>query len=211
MRTETIGNATLYLGDCLAILPSLPVADAVITDPPYGINYKPLRGGDGSKLFTEPVHDDDKPFDPAPFLSFKKLVLWGGNNYASRLPDNGGWLVWDKTPMGMKRGFAQSHAELAWTNCGRMVRKFPFQWGGEAHGGEPHYHPTQKPVALLEWCLQIVGDAELILDPFMGSCPVGIASLRAGRKFIGVEISPVYFEIACERLTNELKQEKLFA
>lgn len=198
--------ATIYHGDSREIVPALacnPVL--VLTDPPYGMAYKPKRGGDGSKRFTEGIIGDDKPFDPAFLLEFPKVVLWGANWYADKLPVSGGWIVWDKTPRGAKDGFAASHAELAWTNACSSVRKFSLQWGGEAHGGEPHYHPTQKPVALMEWTLcQFTGTNGLVLDPFMGSGPVLLAAKNLGRKAIGIELDEKYCEIAARRLSQEV-------
>ena len=203
--------ATIYHGRCEDVLPSL-VAVApnvapglVLTDPPYGMNYKPLRGGDGSKRFREGVAGDAEPFDPSHLLAFPRLVLWGANWYADRLPPSGGWIVWDKTPRGAKDGFAASHAELAWTNLCSSVRKFPLQWGGEAHGGEPHYHPTQKPVALMEWVMgQFPKASGLVLDPYMGSGPVLLAAKNLGRRAIGIEVDERYCEIAAKRLAQEV-------
>jgi site-specific DNA-methyltransferase (adenine-specific) len=184
----------IYHGDCLDVVPRLSVAPAlVLTDPPYGMDYKPKRGSDGSKRWQDGVAGDAVPFDPAHLLVFPRLVLWGANWYADRLPASGGWIVWDKTPRGAKNGFAASHAELAWTNCCSSVRKFSMQWGGEAHGGEPHLHPTQKPVGLMRWVLrQFTEVGDLVLDPYMGSGPVAQACREEGRRYIGIEIEERY-------------------
>ena len=201
-------SVQLYCGDCLEILPTFEVGsvDAVVTDPPYGMNYKPLRGSDGSKRFRGGIIGDDSPFDPSPWLAFPRCILWGANWYASRLPDSGGWLVWDKTPKHIKRGFIYSHAELAWTTVINRIQKFAMQWGGEAHGGEGHYHPTQKPVALIEWCLSFIPEGSTVLDPFMGSGTTGVACVQTGRNFIGIEIDPGYFEIAKRRIEEAQMQ-----
>lgn len=196
---------TLYHGDCREILPSLDLTDValLLTDPPYGMDYKPLRGGDGSKRWKDGVRGDAEPFDPTPLLAYGRCVLWGGNWYADRLPNSGGWLVWDKTPKGIKEGFHASHAELAWTNCCSSVRKFSCQWGGEARNGEPHLHPTQKPVALMRWVLsQFTEPGDLILDPYAGSGPVAEACRDTGRRYVGIELEQRY----CDALAGRFSQ-----
>ena len=194
---------TLYHGRCEDVLPTLSGVDLVCTDPPYGMDYKPLRGGDGSKRWSAGVQGDDCPFDPAHLMQYERLVLWGANWYADRLPPSGGWIVWDKTPRGHKVGFHASHAELAWTNITSSVRKFSLQWGGEARGGEPHLHPTQKPVALMRWTMeQFASPGWVVLDPYMGSGPLAQACSEMGLRYIGVEIDERYCEIAAKRLAQ---------
>lgn len=204
---------TIYHGDCREILPSLSKVDLVLTDPPYGINYKPQRSQGNCKKWQSQrpfgsVVNDGLPFDPALLLGYSRLILWGGNHYASRLPDSGGWLVWDKKRgASQSRGFISSDAELAWTNIGGTVRLFPFMWNGlcrDAEIGE-HYHPTQKPRALMKWCIQIAGDdMDTIVDPFMGSGTTLRAAKDLGRKAIGIEIEEKYCEVAANRLRQEV-------
>ncbi len=172
---------TIYRGDCREILPGL-TADLVLTDPPYGMGYKPLRGADGSRRFVDGVVGDDQPFDPGHLLNRPRLVLFGANWYADRLPASGGWLVWDKTPKGRKDGFTASDAELAWTNVTSRVRKIAVQWGGEARNGERgHYHPTQKPIAVFRWVVQeFTEPGALILDPYAGSGTTLVAAKEEG-------------------------------
>lgn len=194
---------TIYHGDCREVLPTLQLdgLSLVLTDPPYGMSYKPLRGSDGSKRFSEAVIGDDEPFDPAHLLRFPRLVLFGANWYADKLPPSGGWIVWDKTPRGIKDGFAASHAELAWTNLAGSIKKYSLQWGGEAHGGDPHLHPTQKPVDLMAAIITAstaVGD--LVLDPYMGSGTTLRAAKNEGRRSIGIERDERYCEIAATRM-----------
>jgi site-specific DNA-methyltransferase (adenine-specific) len=199
------GQVTLFNADCRLILPSIDPATValVLTDPPYGMDYKPLRGADGSKRWKDGVDGDGEPFDPAPLLAFPRCVLFGANWYADRLPPSGGWLVWDKTPFGTKDGFYASHAELAWTNLCGSIFKFALQWGGEARNKEPHFHPTQKPVGLMLWLVErFTQPGDLILDPYMGSGPVGVACRMSGRRYIGVELKPRYCEIAAKRLAQ---------
>lgn len=199
------GGIRLIWGDCTEVMPLLDLSDValVLTDPPYGMSYKPKRGADGSKRWQEGVDGDDKPFDPAHLLGFPNVILWGANWYADRLPPSGGWIVWDKTPKGHKQGFHASHAELAWTDCCSSVRKFSLQWGGEARNGEPHLHPTQKPVALMRWLLrQFTQPGDLILDPYMGSGPVAKACAEEERRYLGIEIRQEYVEAAIGRLAQ---------
>jgi site-specific DNA-methyltransferase (adenine-specific)/modification methylase len=180
-----IGDATLYHGDCLEILPTLDKVDAVVTDPPYGANLS----GDYHKRFKnkagnwwkntdrseqtrhEKIQGDEKPFDPKHLLDVgaRKYVLWGGNWYSSRLPDSGGWWIWDKRKGVEDADWPMSEAELAWTNIGKGTRFFRHKWFGllrDSERGE-NYHPTQKPVALMEWCVNRIGVGS-VLDPYMG-------------------------------------------
>jgi site-specific DNA-methyltransferase (adenine-specific) len=217
MKPVIIGDATLYLGDCLEILPFLGPVDAVVTDPPYGIahpcNFKGRGRGNLAECNDYPdVIGDDEPFDPAPILALGvPTVLWGGDHITG-LPVAPGWLVWDK-----KRpdDLDQSTCELAWTNCVKGTRRFSHLWNGmmrESEHGE-NYHPTQKPVALFSWILALrwlPHIRNVILDPYMGSGPCGVACIRGGRSYIGIEIEPRYFDIACERISREYAQLKLF-
>lgn len=201
---------TIWHADCRDVLPTIDPAtvNLLLTDPPYGMSYKPLRGSDGSKLWAESVIGDGKPFNPGDLMRFTRLVLWGANHYANTLPPSGGWIVWDKTPRGAKEGFAASHAELAWTNLAGSVSKYAMQWGGEARGGEPHLHPTQKPVALMRWIIERwTKPGDLILDPYMGSGPVARAAQLLGRRYIGIELVESY----CDAAVNRLAQPSMFS
>lgn len=220
-----IGDATLYHGDCLEILPTLDKVDAVVTDPPYGIGFESAakRGsapsskqGSGGCYGTDwgPIIGDDKPFDPAPFLTFEKVIMWGAHCYASRLPDSFGWLVWDKKRGGtISAKFNASSSDMAWTNFLGHTKTFSHLWDGLRRDSQigVHLHPTEKPVALMEWCLTHIPDANAILDPFMGSGPTGVACANLQRKFIGIEIERKYFDIACERIEAAYAQGRLFA
>jgi site-specific DNA-methyltransferase (adenine-specific)/modification methylase len=217
-RRELIGNATLYLGDCLEILPTLPKVDAVITDPPYGIGWVHsgigyLKNGKmlGTKHGGENVVGDDKPFDPTPFLPLARDALfWGANNFADKLPPSTGWINWDK---GIAPGLSFSDFEMAWTNQPVKAVMWRQQWCGFNREGErePREHPTQKPVGIMTKCVERFPRAQTVLDPFMGSGTTGVACMNLGRKFIGIEIEPKYFDIACERIENAQRQQRMFA
>ena len=218
MRTaiERIGDAVLYLGDCREILPTLERVDAVVTDPPYGMKWdgkvsvgKNGNGATGAraKHYGVTIAEDDQPFDPSPFLCFPSVVLFGANHFGARLPI-GTTLVWVKR---LDAGFGSflSDGEVAWEKGGHGVYAFrDTSLMSETH---QRAHPTQKPVELMRWCIERQGaDAQTILDPFMGSGTTGVAALKLGRKFIGIEIEPKYFEIACKRIEEAWKQPRLF-
>ncbi len=217
MNPIIIGNATLYHGDCLEILPMLPKVDVVIADPQYGIAHPcnfSERGRSNLALCNDypDVHGDDRPFDPAPILALGvPTVLWGANHFASRLPDASGWLVWDKE---RPDDLDQATCELAWTNYVKGVRRFRYLWNGMMRSGEhgQNYHPTQKPEALQRWVIGLRWTPQgTILDPFMGAGSTGVAAMQLGRKFIGIEIEHRYFDIACERIDNAQRQQRMFA
>jgi len=212
MRIEHIGDCTLYLGDCLEILPEIGSVDAVVTDPPYGIGedggdkqrrrkYKPLVIHE--KFDWDKKRPAKKIFDLLLTIS-KEQFIWGGNYFADYLPPSMGWLYWDK-----KMGGDFSDGELAWTSQCRAVRDFSKSPFHNLMGGHLRQHPTQKPISLMEWCLSFT-KGKTILDPFMGSGTTGVACVRLDRKFIGIEIEPKYFDIACKRIEQEYKQPKLF-
>lgn len=211
MRKEKIGDATLYLGDCLEILPHLGPIDAVVTDPPYGIGrdgQKESTGGHGGRKAYEFLGwDSERPsrnvFE-AILSAADRHVIWGGNYFADYLPPAAGWLVWDKG-----QRINQSDGELAWCNVGRAVRIRMMNRVEIMRDGA--VHPTQKPLHLMTWAINHVGnDAVTILDPFMGSGTTGVACAKMGRSFIGIEISEDYFQIACERIDNAYRQGHLF-
>jgi site-specific DNA-methyltransferase (adenine-specific) len=207
-RIETIGDTILYLGDCREILPSLSKIDAVVTDGPYGINYQHgtvTTGKWQSRHHEQKIQGDNEPFDPAPFLALAhECIFFGANNFAERLP-RGDWLVWDKRDGIENVKFSMSEAELAWRRNDEpgAIRVFRNLWFGLARTEEvgEHYHPTQKPVALMRWCLELLPPScRLILDPFMGSGSTGVAAIKLKRQFIGIEKHEPYFDIACRRI-----------
>lgn len=216
MKPVVIGNATLYLGDCREILPTLERVDAVITDPPYGINENSKKGASREKMAKATDYGsfdwDKNPVDhdllQAVIATGKRAVVFGGNYYP--MPATSCWLIWDK--QNGANDFAD--CELAWTNLPKAVRIFRHLWNGMIRAGEEkgqqRVHPTQKPIAVMQWCIEQAGMPETILDPFMGSGTTGVAAVRLGRKFIGIERDPRYFELACRRIEDAQRQESLF-
>lgn len=213
--TWVSGDVSLYLGNNLDILPYLAGVKIVLTDPPYGLDLGARSGSGRSKaamaLDKYDVVGDDKPFDPSPWLSFPKVILWGANHYASRLPDTRCWLAWDKREGGTSDD--QADCELAWTNLPGPARLCHHRWRGmikASEKNEKRIHPTQKPVFLMSWCLEIAKDGDIVLDPYMGSGSTIIAAIKAGRKAIGIEIVSKHFEDAKERIIKVQQQMRLF-
>jgi hypothetical protein len=165
------------------------------------MNYKPLRGADGSKRWTVGVIGDTDDFNPSHLLNLPS-VLWGANWYSSHLPGHGGWLVWNKTADHKKKGFIASDCELAFASEATRVHQFGLQWGGEARGGEAYFHPTQKPVALMAWCFEFVPKDAVVCDPYCGAGPTLVAAKQLGRIAVGIEINEEYCEIAANRLAQ---------
>ena len=200
---------TIYHGDCREILSTLEPVDLVLTDPPYGIAYDTSHQKYKNGIAREMIVGDSGPFDPSHLLSFERLIIWGGNCFASRLPDNPKWLAWVKT-MRDDADIRQADMELAWTNCVSRSRVFHHLWIGaykESESGERAQHPTQKPVALMKWCIQLCpywDTALAILDPYCGSGTTLIAAKDLGRRAIGIEIEEKYCEIAAKRLSQEV-------
>lgn len=247
MRPIEIGNATLYHGDCLEILPTLTrcssfcakgeacsvtpdgrcLADgmAAITDPPYGISFghSVSRKNRKSSLARDygkaqdrgwmDVEGDDRSFDPSPWLSFRQVVLWGGNHFADKLPASPSWLVWDKRNGSVSDN--HSDCEMAWTNLGGPARLYRHLWRGVVRAGEdncansPKYHPCQKPIELMRWVVSKT--TGVVVDGYMGSGTTGVACMNLGRSFVGIELNKQYFDIACERIENAQRQVRMFA
>ncbi len=207
----TIGDATLYLGDCREILPTLGKVDAVVTDPPYGIGEATGKNKSrSSRAVSKDYGDDawdDEPIDLNTLNLVKSAGRWqiifGGNYYP--MPPSSCWLIWDK--LNGDNDFAD--CELAWTNMPKAVRRLQYRWHGMIRqNNEPRGdHPTQKPLGLMRWCLaQLPDGCRTILDPFMGSGTTGVAALIGGYSFIGIEREPRYFERARRRISEARSQ-----
>ena len=197
------GGITIYHGDCREIAPTLGGGLAVVSDPPYGVafdtDYRRFSAGFAvERKQHAPVHGDADPFNPAPWLDYPEVILWGANCYSERLP-MGSWLVWDKRH---RNGTAfLADAEVAWEKFGHGVYIFAVTSQGFIRP-EPIEHPTQKPVSLMEWCIR---RTKLdVLDPYSGSGSTLVAAKNLGRKAIGIEIEERYCEISARRLRQEV-------
>jgi site-specific DNA-methyltransferase (adenine-specific) len=221
MRKEVIGDCELYLGDCREILPTLGPVDAVVTDPPYGMNWNTdstrFTGGNQNRGNGRDnwgaIRGDHGPFDPAPWLNFANVVLWGSNHYAQALP-LGSTLVWIKRHPDNFGAFL-SDCEIGWRKGGHGAYAFYKPFSADSRAVEAvgkagvYVHPTQKPLALMRWCLSEVPRANVVLDPFMGSGTTGVACAKEGRKFIGIEIDETYFNVSCLRIARAYAQPDL--
>jgi DNA modification methylase len=198
------GGITIYHGDCLDVLPHIDPADVdlLLTDPPYGIDWDASHDRFNGGRNYAAVEGDAGAFDPTPLLRFSRCVLWGANHYASRLPDRGSWLVWDKRDGRCVENLL-SDAELAWCSFPTPVRTFRNMWMAANRSTERgfHVHPTQKPVALMRWIVaRWTKPGDLVLDPYMGSGPIAQACYDLGRRYIGIELVEDYCAIAVRRL-----------
>ncbi|WP_421696901.1 DNA-methyltransferase [Ancylobacter sp.] len=210
MRVEHIGDCTLYLGDCRDILPTIGRVDAVVTDPPYGIGRdgKPRSSSrhGGHKGYEFRGWDDGRPSQEtfSTILSLaSSVVIWGGNYFADLLPATSKWLSWDKG-----QRIDQADAELAWTSLSGALRVITLNRAEINQDGA--VHPTQKPVRLMEWSLAQINASGVVLDPFMGSGSTGVACVRRGCGFVGIERDAEYFDIACERIRKAYAQPDMF-
>lgn len=196
------GGITIYHGDCREILPNLPVADLVLTDPPYGIG-KLWQGGKGHGWARAQAQGEDRnEWDAAApdeetlalvLARGRHAVIWGGNYF--RLEPSRGWLVWNKP----ERNFTLSEAELAWTSRDNVIRVYD-----HPRSESDREHPTQKPLKLMHWCLAMFPKAQTVLDPFMGSGTTLRAAKDMGRRAIGIEIDEWWCEVAARRLSQEV-------
>ena len=201
----------IYHGDCRDVLPELEPVDLVLTDPPYGVGRD--KGFEGFGGFGKPIRrrrfEDDNWDDTRPDVDAllgcvnagKVAIIWGGNFFADVLPRSTHWVFWDKLQTMPSFG----DGELAWTSSKRKsVSKVTVEWNGLLGKKDTRYHPTQKPLSLITWCIEKYTPSNTILDPFMGSGTTLRAAKDLGRKAIGIEIEEKYCEIAAKRLAQEV-------
>lgn len=189
------GSVTIYHGDSREIVPTLGRFDLVLTDPPYGIGHRMKGGTWGCSEKYEKMREWDTH---APDLAFLlalacPTIIWGGNYFA--LPPSRCWLSWSKTNVVQ----TMASMELAWTNFDKPAK----EWRGKV-GTHDTGHPTQKPLALMNWCIGLAGDVQTILDPFAGSGTTGRSAKDLGRKAVLIEREERYCEIAAKRMQQEV-------
>lgn len=217
-----IGDCTLYQGDCLEILPTLDKVDAVVTDPPYGLDFgnfnRTNKDSKGNRYKADKYHtgDWDKQFEFADYLPSLReasdyMVVWGGNYFPVLWEDPAKAIIFWYKHQPCKNF---SDGEMAWTNIDMPARCIDFAYYGNIEGktsASKKEHPTQKPVHVMKECIGFFKHSpETILDPFMGSGTTGVACAKLGRKFIGIELEPKYFDIACERIQKAYDQPDMF-
>lgn len=215
MEKVTIGRHELWCGDCLEILPNLLPVDAVITDPPYNIPTQAAQ----TREITRTIGDLSMIEASFRLLFDQTLRLTGTQGRHFIFGDGVSYpvvframygkastalLVWDKGRIGMGREFRKRHELVlhAW-GADTPVAKADGTGYADVLQFSPvspseRDHPAQKPVPLLNALMRVCGD--VVLDPFMGSGSTGVAVAQSGRKFVGIEIEPRYFDIACRRI-----------
>jgi len=210
-RKEVLAEGVeCILGDCIEVLPALGRFDACVTDPPYGIGASSKKFINGTsktkKDYYAEVEWDVAPPPKSMFDLLREMsadqIFWGGNYF--ELPPSRCFLVWDRTI----HGNSYADCEMAWTSLNKVARIKPLNM--VAANTDGRVHPTQKPLKLMEWCLDQIPKAQSILDPFMGSGTTGVAAVKLGRRFTGIEIDEGYFSIACRRIEAALKQPDMF-
>lgn len=209
---------TIYHGRCEDVLSTLPKADLILTDPPYGINYRSNHNSSHRGIFAKwvrrenlpGIQGDDKPLDPSILPSCERKIIFGGNYCCDKLPASPCWIVWDKRDgIGPNN---QADCEMAWTNLKKPARIFRNLWSGLLRAGAENVsvaqklHPHQKPIALMNFCINYseAPRGGLILDPYIGSGTTLRAAKDLGFKAIGIELEECYCEIAAKRMTQEV-------
>lgn len=203
-------GVAISCGDCSRIMSSIGKDFCLVTDPPYGIDYGRAGGFSASHgwgPWRENVKwDKERPkkfiFDLMRSTS-QHAIIWGGNYFTDYLPPTSCWFVWDKG----QRSFSLADCELAWCSMSKAARVITYARGLAVRDGKQH--PTQKPVAVMEWCIQqLPKEPKWILDPFMGSGSTGVAAIKLGRPFMGIEKDERYYQIAKTRLQKALEERE---
>jgi site-specific DNA-methyltransferase (adenine-specific) len=227
-KVVTIGNATLYLGDCLEILPTLK-ADAVVTDPPYGISHAPQKGsarvgkrvGKSNDWHAESTWDKEIKSEWCAAISkVAPIVAWFGHWRMRRQIEEAmslqlrGEIVWAKDCHVGPPAPTAPRDERIWLFSDSGIKPTRFEtsvWDDPIiPTWSQKHHVNEKPVRLMSRLVSWL-DAPTVLDPFMGSGTTGVACVNVGRAFVGVEIDPKHFETACERIEAAHAQGRLFA
>lgn len=226
MPLASCGAASRGVKYIIPILSGLQF-DAMITDPPYGANFKTIGRhkndrrvkNHGKFAVGTRINGDRDPFDPSHLLLPDcPKVIWGAHYFNSRLPDGPGWLCWDKRVNPEHYGTTdQGDCEMAWTNFLGATRMHKQIWNGIVRQGEenvhwgPKEHPLQKPIALMLWCVGLLPpECATICDPYMGSGTTGVACARRGKAFIGIENDPDHYETCLRRVEQAYRQQDMF-
>lgn len=213
-----IGDAELWLGDCLEILPTLGKVDAVVTDPPFGIDYRSGHRTDALWAGDRIISDETTAARDAALEMLASVpALVFGSWKAPRPAGTRMVLTWDKGP-----ALGMGDLSLPWKPSTEEIYVLGAGFVGARDEGACLYcppvqsmakngrlHPNEKPVALIERLLAKMPDGA-VCDPFMGSGTTGVASVKLGRKFIGIEIEPRYFDIACRRIEAAYREPSMF-
>jgi site-specific DNA-methyltransferase (adenine-specific) len=206
---------TVYCGDWQSVYPCLPRPAAIVTDPPYNAGYDYTKTRRRASRWKSNFVGADQPFDPTPWLRFPEVILFGANHYYHPRMQQGTWCCWHKTQGQNPGNFAAN--EWVWLSMPGPPQDFSHLWRGGMRAGEENWsrlqkklHPAQKPIDLLIYLVEQT-TASVVIDPFMGSGTTLAACMRLGRPCIGIELAPDYFEVACDRLQQEVEALGLFA
>jgi site-specific DNA-methyltransferase (adenine-specific)/modification methylase len=223
-RVEHIGRATLYLGDCRDILPTLPKVDAVVTDPPYGVSYEgsttkhSTKSGEGYASFSDTPEEVAAVCVPAVRLAValaRSAIVTPGLAccHLYDVPRAQGCIFYPSGANAGPWGFICSQP-LYYYGADPYLAK---QMGSRPNGfmtterAEENGHPCPKPLGQTKWMVNRASfEGETVLDPFMGSGTTGVAAVQMGRNFIGIEVEPKYFDIACKRIDDAQRQGDMF-
>ena len=213
----TDAGVLVMQGDCLELLKDIPdgSVDMVLTDPPYGKKSDKGTNGFGVAKTRRYTSEWDKKTPPKEVFDkictvSKNAIVFGGNYFANMLPISNCWIFWDKKgDIAFQNPFADG--ELIYTTFKKPVKRIVFrQQGFITDSKDKRYHPTQKPTELLEFLIrEYTNPGDTVLDPFMGSGSTGVACVNTGRKFIGMELDPGYFEVAKRRIEEAQAQARL--
>jgi len=210
-----MNDVLLHFGDGVAFARRLTpgTVHAIVTDPPYGMNWDTdttrFSGGkqkvSRGKDWKRKINGDNKPFDPSPWLAYNKVIMWGYNHFADKVP-LGTLLVWVKRNDAAYGSFL-SDAEIAWMKGGEGIYCFRDVPNIKDKGD----HPTQKTVDLMVWCMDRakIPEGATVFDPYMGSGTTGVACMRTGRNFIGCETDSEFFDIAKEKIEYAQLQPRI--
>ena len=205
--TSDCGTVRLWLGDCLDVMATWPDSTEIVSDVPYGLEYDSSASSQRGITPFPMIGGDDKPFDAAPILRFRDALIWSLPQLTLNVPHCGAWYAWDKITRN-DYGCRISEYEYCWHRRATKTRGIRHMWSGayrDSERGEKRKHPNQKPIEVMQWSLQWV-TGHIIADPFMGSGTTGVAAVRLGRSFWGVELDPGYFESAKKRIQDELRR-----
>lgn len=214
-KIEDIINK-VHCADCLEFMKDMPdkSVDLVLTDPPYGINYKGIEASKkkGLGVVFDKIENDKGKLDLKMVLNFScPKIIFGAEYYLSQIPHNKGtWICWDKRLTEKADKMIGNPFELAWYSENTNYRIYRILHGGVVNAdnwlkqGIQRFHPTQKPVRLMELIIKdFTEEGQTILDPFLGSGTTAVAAQNLKRNFIGIEISSEYCKIAEQRLRQK--------
>lgn len=208
---------TVVQGDCLEIIKHFPdkSIDLILTDPPYGINYKGENRP--NEINYDDIQNDNKQINYKVLIKefrriAKKTIIFGAENFYQDLPHQGRWICWDKRLTENADKMLGSAFELAWVDVeSGYYKMYRVLHGGVVNAdnylkqGSQRFHPTQKPTELMAKIIQdFTENDDLVLDPFVGSGTTCIAAKQLGRNFIGIELSEKYCKIARQRLKQDI-------